>query len=448
MIQDRRWFSVVIILIIITSGSGCGGGNGNDDAGETGSQRPPAMSGVPPLQLDTLNQHASLHVLAVNRAGDLAVVWQANRVGSDQLLVTLSRDGESWRPSEVWADVEFVFLGDVMGELLDTQEVILVWEDQTRILAQTQPRAAGGIPEILAERGEIPSLTRVPTAQASAIALWREDRPLQIAAYPYLPDTDWSVPESVPLLSTQDLQDDPNRLAAAPLQAELGAAADGTRMVMWRDFAEMQAVRRVPGLGWEEPMHLRDTDRLIGDFALAMSANGTALAIWCEQTPLGLRNLVGAHFNGQVWTPVVVVAEAQCPALDPELHLQMDDEGDGVALWASGSVYAVRFRAGQWESPQVLSEDGGNAQLSVHPSGATAVVWLEGSALESPQNQLVMRGCFDPSSDWTPTEVLIERFDLYGSVVLRVAAGPDGNVVAVWDTELGELWRARSTLQP
>ena len=96
----------------------------------------------------------------------------------------------------------------------------------------------------------------------------------------------------------------------------------------------------------------------------------------------------------------------------------------------------------------MFSEFGRNAQLSVHPSGATAVVWLEGSALDSPQSQLVMRGFFGPLSAWTPTEVLIERFDLYGRVVLRVAAGPDGNVVVVWDTELGELWRARSMLQP
>lgn len=448
MTQDCRWFSVVLFLIMMIVGSGCGGGSGTNGAGETRTQLPPVISGVTLLQLNTLNQHASLHVLAVNRAGDLAVVWQANRIGSDQLLVTRSRDGQSWGPSEVWADVEFVFLGDVMGEILDTQEVILVWEDRARILAQTQSRAAGGIPEILADRGELPSLTLVPTTPASAIALWREDRPLQISTYPHLPDTDWSPPESIPLLGTLEIQDDPNRFAATPFQAELGAAADGTHIVMWRDFAEMRVVRWVPGLGWEEPTLLRDTDMLIGDFDFAMSANGTSLAIWCEQTPLGLRNLVGAHFTGQVWTPVVVVAEARCPALDPALHLQMDDEGDGVGLWESGSVYAVRFRGGQWESPHVLSEFGRNAQLSVHPSGVVAVVWLEGSALESPQSQLVMRGFFGPSSDWTPPEVLIERFDLYGSVVLRVTAGPDGNIVTVWDTELGELWQARSTLKP
>ena len=438
LMRDWPRFSTFVFLVMVLSGCSGGGSSGGTD---THTEPPPSTDEVP-VQLNTLGQRASLHLLAVNRVGDLAAVWQVNRPSSDQLWVTPRSLGASWAPPQIWADVEFVFPGDVTEVLRDSRQMILVWEEQTRILVQTRSRADGGTPELLAERGEIPRLTLVPTALAPAMALWRENRPLQISTH--LPGTGWSPPEPVPLLGALESQDDP----AVPLQAELGAAADGVRMVMWRDFAEMRAVRWAPAMGWEEPAILRDTDTLIGDFALAVSANGTAIAVWCERSSLGSRDLVAIHFNGNIWTSVVWVAVAQCPARAPELKIEMDDEGNGVVLWESGSINAARYRAGQWEAPHVFSETGRNAVLSVHPSGVATAVWLEGSALVSPQSRLVMRGFFGPTSDWTPPKVLAERFDLIGNVVLRVAAGPDGRVVVVWDTELGELWSVSSALEP
>ncbi|HST32137.1 MAG TPA: hypothetical protein VLJ80_01330 [Solirubrobacteraceae bacterium] len=238
----------------------------------------------------------------------------------------------------------------------------------------------------------------------------------------------------------------PLAISSSALNAEapdVAMSASGTAAAVWQSSSGATSVvesNELPlGGSWTgeeaisapatvtEPPHVV-ADPATGDFTAIWSRSGTGLVAEVASRPAA----GGWQAPEQISTPGL---EAHAPVV------AVDSAGDAVAAWyrfdgSVGSVEgAVLAAGGAWASPVRISPVGAEAeapQVAMSPAGAAQVVWS--GWVESTHNYALRTTSLRPNGTWQASSQLsLEGEEAYGP---HVALDHSGHSVVVWNGEV------------
>ena len=271
-------------------------------------------------------------------------------------------------------------------------------------------------------------------AQGNAVVIWQRrvgpNYVIQGAVRPV--DGAWEEP--VELSGAGPNEDDP----------ELAVDPQGNAYAVWqhRDGpgSGVQGAVRPAGGAWQEPVTLSAPGRPAEGAQIAVDPHGNAFAIWVGSD--GTHSIVHSAVRpaGGTWQGPVDLSAAGEDAEDPQVAV--DAQGDAVAVWARSSVTdtivqgATRPAGQAWGAPVDLSTTAGRIpQVGVDAQGNAVAVWArigrnvdheDGSVRYFYNVQSAVR----PAGEaWQPSVALSEVYD---ELSARVAVGPQGTAVAMW----------------
>lgn len=207
---------------------------------------------------------------------------------------------------------------------------------------------------------------------------------------------------------------------------------------------------------------------------VALSSNGSALAIWKERNPGDNHySMKAARFSGTWGTPesIETLTDPVDISEDAEPAVAIDAQGNGIAMWRQGnSLYYNIYRVGTGWTGAVAVDTGffttfhtANIQLGMTPDGRAVATWSSNAngvmrALRSMQ--------YSHTSGWgTPVTVdtnlgrtmmlddsgeavmvyskAIGNTAIYHSFARRLTHGANWSAASQLDTEAGEVLRLR-----
>ncbi|HEY9374593.1 VCBS repeat-containing protein, partial [Streptomyces sp.] len=219
-----------------------------------------------------------------------------------------------------------------------------------------------------------------------------------------------------------------------PYEFKAAAAADGSVTVAWQAALSGPDLLRVStraagSAEWSGPEIIKTASSYVGDGELTVqsSANGATLITWWES--YDNRSLVYRPAGSTKWGPTEYL-----PADADRFHTsipRLEADGRVTALWAGHQTLRTATRAvdGTWSQPRSLAENNNVFKLwtpSAGRDGTLAAAWttLDGELFAVTRSDGV----------WgKPTKAGPAYLHAQGSV----AAGSDGQAVAVWDESLG-----------
>ncbi len=212
---------------------------------------------------------------------------------------------------------------------------------------------------------------------------------------------------------------------------------------------------RTRDAAWQNAQQLQNNVEFVNASHLAMNkADGTAMAIWSQQTGASKWSLWASRYDGQQWDI------AQPVSNDPagevlESAVAVGPNGTAVAAWQEFYINGfnnnsnVHFRiwasvftpASGWATAQLIdSEDAQysmSPQVAVSADGKATVVWSQdnGSAPRNSPSQFIGRifsNQYVPGNGWgTPT--VLDAFSKDGSLDPYVAFDDNNFGYAVWE---------------
>jgi hypothetical protein len=234
--------------------------------------------------------------------------------------------------------------------------------------------------------------------------------------------------------------------------AAVGDAGDGA--IVWvhdigRDRV-LQAVYRHGRSGaWPEPSDISETSLEVRDHAIALDANGNAVAVWAErrEATFAVKAATRSAISGAWGAPALLSTPGASVTSGPSLaHAPT---GAAIVAWAEGaSVVRVAHgdaTTGVWSAPTDLSRWStpvqGFVQAAVNPAGDVAVAWVQqraGGSVERVHVAYRRRG-----GGWgAPMDLPTLR----SGAASKPAVGVDGagNVVVAWIADGGVEAAVRS----
>jgi hypothetical protein len=182
-----------------------------------------------------------------------------------------------------------------------------------------------------------------------------------------------------------------------------------------------------PNTGWGVPVSIESDPGDGGGPRIAVDADGNAIAVWIQGWIWANRYVAGVG-----WGIAERISDGAGPWNYPSVGV--DGEGNAIAVWWQGdgsrwSIYANRYVAGAgWDRPRPIEfDDEGDAyfpQLAVGLGGTAFVTW----ARQNATSVIGMWNRYVPEVGWGQAGVLNED----GGAA--VAVDPQGNAMAIWSS--------------
>jgi PKD repeat protein len=145
---------------------------------------------------------------------------------------------------------------------------------------------------------------------------------------------------------------------------------------------------------WMVETTLSDSSRVVGQHVVTTGADGAAVAVWGENTPVPMVGMPGMYMSGpnRIYTASMAADgtwSAEAP-LSSGAHgaqyatVAIDDAGRAVALWSeNGEVHAaIRAADGTWGADQRIdtaATGGVDLRVVARPDGSFVAVWSDGN---------------------------------------------------------------------
>jgi len=277
-------------------------------------------------------------------------------------------------------------------------------------------------------------------ANGGAIAVWNARS--NVYASHYVPVANsWSAPIRIGGSITRD-------------GIWIGMDGAGNATVVWtsgdRGGDEIWANRFSAGSGWGTEQRLSTAGIWSHRVDLAVSANGTAIAVWA--VPLSDRDELHARrYTGGAWQAEQIIDVAPGERASRTM-VSIDGQGNAFAAWMKGipvpccNLRASRFVAasGTWGAPQAVASDvqnGNGPRLVTNTAGNAVAVWIG--------NDLAVHASRFANGSWgVPQAISPAGLDHVVSPELTVAGNAAGNVVAVWYESQGQTPLMASRFTP
>jgi hypothetical protein len=307
--------------------------------------------------------------VALNDAGRAAVIW-VHDIGRDRVLQATYRTGPTTpfpNPSDLSAAVLGVRNHHVALDRAGNAAV--VWAEDHGgafdVAAEMRSAASGvwGAPVVLSTGAASagPSLAVSPGGEAFAI--WVEGAAVQVARG-NLATGSWESPVAL------------SRNAGVDAAIAVNAAGDAVAIWALGDRPGVEASIRPAGGPWGDPVALPDGAQFPASAGpdVGFGADGTAVAVWVSGgTSLqSLRS--AARARGGSWSRPVEVASGH--ASDP--NVSVDPQGNAIAVWTDRArlLAAVRpVAAGAWQPAEVSSAEVSAPRVALDAAGKGLAVW-------------------------------------------------------------------------
>jgi hypothetical protein len=230
--------------------------------------------------------------------------------------------------------------------------------------------------------------------------------------------------------------------------------ASGNGAVVWPHYPTVWARRFSPVDGWTPAAPLTPPGDGAGDPRVALDPKGDGLAVWYSidrlRGPNGLAVWAARLASGQ-WRPAEAIQSA-APEAGGNTDLAVSADGSGLAVWVElqGGAYRIwsnRFHpTSGWSAAEPISNDpAGGAlfpDLAMNAAGGAMAVWrLHRSEPPGPD---IVANRYQAGGGWgTPATVAAARS---GEPFPQVAMDAAGNALVVWrdgNLERRAIWAAR-----
>jgi YD repeat-containing protein len=174
---------------------------------------------------------------------------------------------------------------------------------------------------------------------------------------------------------------------------------------------------------------------------LSMSANGSALVTWIQNSNVYARRLIGGVWDGATTIPILTNV-ANLP-FSPRGAI--NDSGRAVVAFAqspipggANNLYVNVYNGTAWQAaptavddigaPRTPSITGGRVSVAIDTNGNATVLWVQNGPAENPPATSLYVSRYTASTDaWsTPTNIAI------GATAVQIAFDGNGNGLAVW----------------
>lgn len=286
--------------------------------------------------------------------------------------------------------------------------------------------------------------------EGHAMVVWRQldGAWFNVWANRFTPGEGWSGPSAITALT-----------ASHAIGHQVDVGPDGNAIAVWREVAEghseIWSSRFTPMDGWQAPRRIdADAAGTSRSPAVAMDADGNAIALWLQSDGLSFGVYANRYTRGGSWgTPKRIDADPDGDAED--VTVGFDGEGNALALWkqlgrTDVDIWASRYVPGEdWgEAERIETNDEGDAvspRLAVSANGDAVAVWLQSDGFRYD----VWSNAYEGNLGWGIAEqVDRDPTDPQSGAHLRLAIDASGNAMAVWTRE-GEqpnvelIWAAR-----
>lgn len=184
------------------------------------------------------------------------------------------------------------------------------------------------------------------------------------------------------------------------------------------------------------PTSLSSSDS-INDFSLATSGKDNAIVVW----PSSTAGLMFSERRGTTWSASVALMADGAPASGNDSKLLLDDSGNGLLLFDTPTLKAMRVNYGCEATtfsalPDLNAAPSRSISARMNHQGQAIVAWAEAGDDANTNRGLNLR-MFDPSSGFGD----VFRIDSGASGISSpsVAIGDDGSAAVVW-VQRGQLW--------
>jgi len=194
-----------------------------------------------------------------------------------------------------------------------------------------------------------------------------------------------------------------------------------------------------------------------GEPGLAVSANGTAIAVWAgDGGDPGSSDIWANRFSGS-WQGAVEIEERDGRELS-EPRVAVDSGGNGIAVWsefdgARHDIYFNVYRITGWagsERLETMDADATNPRVGLDDLGNALAVWTQSARDPADSPERVWASGYSMTDQVWETPVRIGPASESSAVALEFAmATRDGSAVAVWvqlDPDQDAIWVNRHTL--
>ncbi|MFN8121538.1 MAG: choice-of-anchor C family protein [Thermoleophilia bacterium] len=210
---------------------------------------------------------------------------------------------------------------------------------------------------------------------------------------------------------------------------QVGVDSAGNAVAVWRQYNganyEVYTASRPAGGSWGTPAALTTGAPDPQTVALAVGADGTAVAVWDRYDGSNYRIYAAVRSSSGVWGTPAAISTAGSMALNPKVAI--DATGNAVAAWEQGGVQAARYSGGAWGSPQTVGSTGADQpRVAMNATGETALVWRRSDGTNTRTEAATRSG----SGAWSAVSVISASGRDAQSP--NVAVTPAGAMVATW----------------
>ncbi|NMO19893.1 hypothetical protein HPC49_33435 [Pyxidicoccus fallax] len=383
---------------------------------------------------------ARLPTLTMNAAGDATVMYVDNG-----LRARRHRLGESWEAAQPVGEGVFGGFGPtpVLTSLSDGRPLAVVTsghvdDGHLRVYGILGTDSGSGVqgwsvPQRLGgNTGQQTVDPRVvATHDGRALALWTENDSTTGASLwvqPFSSGSDWEAPSVVRVIP-------PPTWTASWNGYDLGVDSEGNGVVVWSEAGTVfHSSRYVPGIGWSTPTRVESQ---VGQWPrLALSADGTGVAVWARRSSENGTEVVRLHANtfsvGMGFDTREVPLHTTGHADFNSIRVAMDANGNAFVIWRQDNfaLYSARYVKGSGWQPPVLLEEllrGGDPNLGVFPSGKAMVLYGRNGGAYAP----VCTRQYVPGTGWSSATCFDSNVS-DSPQDFQVATSPFGNAAATW----------------
>jgi hypothetical protein len=395
--------------------------------------------------------------VAMDARGNAIVVWQASQVATNALMSTTQTADGVWH--------EAVAVDRPVGALVGSQRVtmdasgnaVAVWSRSADFPTVWASRfSAGGgwsPPERLTSasdqgpftqfQGSFPQLAVDPMGHG--LAVWQSTR---LNRSPI----DWTVWAS---RLARNQWERAQAIESPRLESGGGpgvaVSANGTGLAVWNErqagIPRIWANRFHPQTGWATAEPISDEDPRGVSFAdVAMDAMGNGMAISLHWVASAVQEIVATRYTaGRGWDAPMTAAATRNSV--QSLQLVMDPSGNALVIWHEADpgdvfrLWAMRFTIGAgWGQPLLLQDEVGTvdpARIAVDAEGNGTAVWRQVKA----DRLDIYAARFNVDGGWGTPEIIGSssraeaKLGFTGPVV--VAMSPGGEALACWSQAEG-----------
>jgi hypothetical protein len=357
---------------------------------------------------------------------------------------SLSATGESATDAQVGVDAQ--------------GESVAVWQRADAVTANTNDvqaavRPAGGSwqasPTTLASCFFFSTTPQVAIdPRGDAVAAWEcassstGDRVIE-AATATGPPLQWSKP--VQLSDSADINvEDP----------QVAVDANGDATVSWVTLGSgatsfVQAAQRPAGGTWTQPVTVSRTDATVGAPQVAEDPNGDATTVWTLNNGTTTVAEASVHPAGAAaWSMPIDLSSADAPASNAQVAIS--PQGTSIAVWRHGTSTSATIQAavhaagGQWQMPEDISSAGAeDPQVTVDPHGNAAAIWDRSEGA----NTIVQAAQLPAgAASWQAAGSVSDAGQ--SATAAQIAADTQGDLTAVWQRSNGTNTIVQAAVHP